>query len=129
GPPSARAPAPARLSSAAGAPAGNAFRVNGAGERLASVPQVAVRGADFLVAYQNQSNGQKGVYMRRYNLAGKVQGDEITVSSPSLAAGSPAIAVGRGGRVAVAYDAPDASGLGAYAQLFDPNLQPVGAHA
>src|SRR5262249_23232328 len=64
---------------------------------------------------------------RRYNLAGKVQGDEITVSSPSLAAGSPAIAVGRGGRVAVAYDAPDASGLGAYAQLFDANLQPVGA--
>jgi hypothetical protein len=115
-----------RIFSAAGAPVGGAFRVNGAGERMASAPQVVVRGSDFLVAYQNQSNAQKGVFLRRFNLSGQPIGAEIQVSAPSVVATDPAIAVGAGGRVAVAFDAPDASGLGAFVQLFNANLQPLG---
>jgi hypothetical protein len=113
-----------RIFSPIGLPKGPAFRVNGPGERLTDAVQVAVRGNELVVAWQSQGNG-RNVLARRYDLSGRAIGDEIQVSS-GRAAADPALAVGRDGRVAIAFDAPDASGLGVYVQLFDASFRPLG---
>ncbi len=115
-----------RIFNAAGSPLGPAFRVNGAGERLTASPQVAVRGGDLVVAWQSQGNGQKNVLARRYDFSGHAIGGEVLVSPANVAAADPAIAVAPNGRVAIAYDAPDASHLGVFVQLFDASFHPLG---
>jgi len=115
-----------RIFSPLGNPQGPAFRVNGAGERVAGGVQVAVRGSELLVAWQNQGTGGRTVLARRYDLSGHVLGDEILVSAGHPGAAGPAVAVGRGGRSAIAYEAVDASGLGVYVQLYDASFHPQG---
>ncbi len=115
-----------RIFNAAGAPTSNAFRVNGAGERLTSSPTVAARGGDIVVVWQNQAGGQQSIQARRYDFSGHGLGAEIQVSQPNVSSADPAIAVAKGGRVAIAFDAPDASHLGVYVQLFDASFQPQG---
>ena len=115
-----------RIFGPAGNAQGPAFRVNGPGERVTGGVQVAVRGSELLVAYQSQGTGARTVLARRYSLSGQAIGDELLVSAGHPGAAAPAIAIGRDGRSAIAYQAVDASGLGVYVQLYDASLQPLG---
>jgi hypothetical protein len=96
------------------------FRVNTATANDQSLPSIAaLSDGGFLVAWTSdgQDGSGLGIYAQRYNASGAVVGAEFKVNKTTLGVqANSAVAGLAGGGFVVAWQGPDVSGLGVYAQ-------------
>ena len=113
-----------RLYSPAGQPLGEPFQINTWGEHDQSDAAVAAAGDGFIVAWMSygQDGDLGGLYAQRYDAKGERVGPELQVHTTTAGhQGFPQVAAHASGNFVIAWEsaAPDGSGRGIYAQLFD----------
>jgi hypothetical protein len=112
----------AQLYNAKGAPLGSEFKVNTTTAGNQTQPAVTgLADGGFVVAWtcDGQDKSGRGIYGQRYDKKGKAAGAEFPINTAATGdQSSPSAAGLGGGGFVVAWQGPDANGLGVYAQLF-----------
>ncbi len=115
---------------AAGTKLGSEFRVNTAIAKDQSLPSIAaLSDGGFLVAWTSdgQDGSGLGIYAQRYSATGVKVGAEFKVNKTTSGAQTNSAVSGlTGGGFVVAWQGPDASGIGVYAQRYDSTAKAVG---
>lgn len=122
----------ARRFNAIGAPQGDAFLVTTTTDGNQSHPDVAMDFAgNFVVVWQSagQDGDGYGIFARRFDAEGNPVGGEFQVNTSTAGnQGAPVVAIDPDdGNFVVAWQGPDASGLGIFAQRFDADGNLVGS--
>ncbi|MGF1496903.1 MAG: calcium-binding protein [Elainellaceae cyanobacterium] len=118
---------------AAGAPVGPEFRVNGTTANVQDDPAIALNAdGSFIVTWvsTNQDGSQEGVYAQRYDANGTPVGFEFLVNTTTEDdQENPAIAADASGNFVIVWesDDQDGSGRGIFAQRFDSSGNPIGS--
>jgi len=119
-----------QIFSASGVKSGKEFRVNTATTDDQSLPSVApLTAGGFVVAWTSKGEDKSGlgVYAQLYDTAGEATGNEFRVNTTKKGAQSaPSTAGLTGGGFVIAWQGPDPSGLGVYAQVYDATGAAVG---
>ncbi|MCA3272608.1 MAG: putative Ig domain-containing protein [Roseomonas sp.] len=107
---------------AAGVALGGEFRVNTTTTSSQNNPAVAMDAAgSFVIAWDSPQDGSgDGIYAQRYNAAGVALGGEFRVNTTTVSSqNNPAVAMDAAGNFVIAWDSPDGSGDGVYAQRYN----------
>jgi hypothetical protein len=116
---------------ATGAPVGAEFKVNTTTAGHQTVPSLAGLGnGSFVIAWQSADDSGQGIFMQRFNAAGRAQGAEMQVNTTEANNQSlPRVAALESGGFVVVWqsDLQDGSKLGIYMQRFNANGAKVGS--
>jgi VCBS repeat-containing protein len=117
----------ARRFAADGSPLADEFLVNTTVIGSQSAPSVAIDGTGaFVIAWQGPDGGGNGVFFQRFDSAGVAQGEETLAHDPGGEQTAPVVGRDGAGSFVIAWQAPDASGLGVFARRFDADGVAVG---
>ena len=103
-----------------GATVGSEFAVNTVTAGDQALPSVAMdAGGAFVVVFESPDVDQKGVFARRYNSAGTPFASEFAVNTTTTGEQRfAAVGMNGAGQFVVAWEGPDAGGVGVFAQAF-----------
>ena len=111
-----------QIFAANGKPSGKEFKVNTTTKGDQSLPSVAsLTSSGFVVAWTSnaQDGSGLGVYAQMYDATGKASGTEFKVNTATAGDQSnPSVAGLTGGGFVIAWQGPDANGLGVYMQRY-----------
>jgi hypothetical protein len=112
---------------ATGATLGGEFPVNTTTAGAQVAPAIAMDAAgNFAIAWQGIDAAGSGIFAQRYNAAGGTVGGEIPVNTTTVGNQTvPDIALNSNGQLVVAWQGPDATNQGIFAQIYAANGAPL----